>query len=221
MSPVSASAELGVVGAGRGAASAGSQPARAALRPIRPRRPASRTGRWAGAIARCSNLHASWFGAAARRVDLMPALRREGGVRTRLRETRRRSQPDRNRGPVIVGAQTFRLPTSRDLAPGRGRRAESSAVRSGWSAAASADPRRSAGRTMCWRRSSEQLATADPMAETRLALGCPSVRSRVGRVPRDRRASSGQRWRRAPGGCCGRSTRWRSRTAGANPRSLR
>ncbi len=45
--------------------------------------------------------------------------------------------------------------------------------------------------------------------------------STSGTIPLTLDASSGQSWRRAPAGCCGKSTRSRLRTAGANPRRSR
>jgi hypothetical protein len=120
------------------------------------------------------DLHASWFGAQLAGWTSCPACDEKVEFELDARQLAAIAPDSEPADPVIVGEQAFRLPTSRDLA------CMVAAGDAEYSAAGLAERCRIGGpHTVGWTDDlletiGEQLAAADPLAETRLALGCPS-----------------------------------------------
>jgi len=120
------------------------------------------------------DLHASWFGARLHAWTSCPACGEKVEFELDARELAMTAQSSHPQDSVMVGPHTFRLPTSRDLA-------HIVALDGAESAAAGLLERCRVGgpATADWTGEmleavEERLASADPLAETRLALSCPS-----------------------------------------------
>lgn len=118
------------------------------------------------------DLYASWFGHQLQGWTACPDCEEKVEFELDARSLSAVESPCMPQGPVRVGEQSFRLPTSRDLAEVAAsdskmapvwllERCKVSGPESGWT-----DER--------LELVGESLASADPMAETRLALTCPA-----------------------------------------------
>jgi len=118
-------------------------------------------------------LHGAWFGSQLEAWAACPQCGEKVEFEMNVRDAMAQ-QPDGNQAGIAVGEQIFRLPTSRDLAQAAESNSErEAAVRllelcrvggaepSGWT-------------DESIERIGESLATADPMAETRVTLACPA-----------------------------------------------
>jgi hypothetical protein len=120
------------------------------------------------------DLHASWFGPQLAGWTSCPSCGEKVEFELDARELAVSADGRRPQDSVTVGAHSFRLPTSRDLAHVIGLNPPGSA------AAGLLDRCRIGGpENPGWTRDvieavQDSLASADPLAETRLALSCPS-----------------------------------------------
>jgi hypothetical protein len=121
------------------------------------------------------DLHASWFGPRLQAWTSCPACGEKVEFELDARELAASTPSTEPQDPVTVGAHAFRLPTSRDLAHVVALADESAAV------GLLARCRVAGPSAIEWTSEmvdavEERLASADPLAETRLALSCPSCR---------------------------------------------
>jgi hypothetical protein len=120
------------------------------------------------------DLHASWFGPRLQGWTSCPSCGEKVEFELDARELAMAAPDAPPHDAVIVGAHAFRLPTSRDLAHIVALDAAE------YTATGLLDRCRTAGpETAEWTDDllevvEESLASADPLAETRLALSCPS-----------------------------------------------
>jgi hypothetical protein len=120
------------------------------------------------------DLHASWFGARLHGWTSCPSCTEKVEFELDARALATTAPGPPPHDAVIVGAHTFRLPTSRDLAQIVALDAPE------YAATGLLDRCRTAGpKTADWSDDvvdavEESLAAADPLADTRLALSCPS-----------------------------------------------
>jgi hypothetical protein len=118
-------------------------------------------------------LHASWFGARLQGWTSCPSCAEKVEFELDARELATAARGGPPHDAVMVGAYAFRLPTSRDLA-------HIMALDAAASATGLLDRCRSGGpQHPEWTDDQleaveDSLASADPLAETRLALSCPS-----------------------------------------------
>ncbi len=120
------------------------------------------------------DLHASWFGGQLAGWTCCPACDEQVEFELEARQLSAIAADSETHDAVTVGAQTFRLPTSRDLAH---------MLAVGDTASCAADLaercRISGPESRDWTDDlletiGDRLAAADPLAETRLAITCPS-----------------------------------------------
>lgn len=121
------------------------------------------------------DLHTSWFGPRLQGWTSCPSCNEKVEFELDARELATPPNGWQPRDSVMVGAHAFRLPTSRDLA-------SIVAMDDAESATGLLDRCRTSGPEHAeWTGDQieaveETLASADPLAETRLALSCPSCR---------------------------------------------
>jgi hypothetical protein len=117
------------------------------------------------------DLHASWFGPELHGWTSCPACGEKVEFELDARELASVADGSPAEDIVTIGGQAFRLPTTRDLA---------SVIAAGDAVAALLERCRIGGKDDpegsgdLMDAIGERLAAADPLAETRLALGCPS-----------------------------------------------
>lgn len=120
------------------------------------------------------DLHAAWYSVELEAWTACPECGQKVEFELNVRDLTAPQSDEKQQATVVIGEQTFRLPTSRDLAQ----------------VARSSDEREAAVQLLelCrigniaspgWtdemiEEAGESLATADPMAETRVALSCPA-----------------------------------------------
>jgi hypothetical protein len=116
------------------------------------------------------DLHATWFGPELHGWTSCPVCAEKVEFELDARQLATIPDGSPTADAVTVGDQAFRLPTSRDLA---------CVAAAGDAPSALLERCRVAGQDAEWTADlidtiGERLAVADPLAETRLALGCPS-----------------------------------------------
>jgi hypothetical protein len=139
--------------------------------------PSARGGVADWPLGRCNrallDLHASWFGPRLQGWTSCPSCGEKVEFELDARELAMAAPGAPPDDPVMVGAYAFRLPTSRDLAHIVALDAAEPAIglldrcRAG-------GPEHPEWAGDLLEAVEDRLASADPLAETRLALGCPS-----------------------------------------------
>ena len=120
------------------------------------------------------DLHAAWFGPRIQGWTSCPSCGEKVEFELDARELARSADGPQPRDCVAVGAHAFRLPTSRDLAVVIARNAPESAAALLLDRCRTGGPENPEWTGDLLEAVQESLASADPLAETRLALGCPS-----------------------------------------------
>lgn len=120
------------------------------------------------------DLHASWFGPRLQAWTSCPSCGDKVEFELDARELASARPDDQPEDRVTIGNQTFRLPTSRDVAVVVARNAPACAATDLLDRCRVDGPAPDQWAGELLETVEQGLASADPLAETRLALSCPS-----------------------------------------------
>jgi hypothetical protein len=119
-------------------------------------------------------LHAAWFSSQVEAWAACPQCGQRVEFAMSVLDLMVPPSEEKQEATIAVGEQTFRLPTSRDLAQVATSSDEQEAVIQLLELCRIGDVESSGWTDEIIERVGESLATADPMAETRVALTCPA-----------------------------------------------